>query len=288
MLFIKLIAYLPFWFWYRIADALYVLAFYVIGYRKKVVLENLRLSFPEKTEAEIKIIAKGFYRNLADIVVEMIKMFDMSAEELSRRVHTENEQIMKPLVEKHGVVLLMASHQCNWEWLGQSVHIKIGQVDAIYHPLHNKKVDALMYRLRSQYGILPVSMQQTIREVIKRKNIKRMIGVIADQVPPLIEAAHWTMFMNQNTPFFTGAEKISRTYQYPQVYINVKRLKRGHYWLRFELMFEPPFEGVEPQAMIHNYAQRLERTIRENPSDWLWSHKRWKHQPPKPNGKLDD
>jgi Kdo2-lipid IVA lauroyltransferase/acyltransferase len=279
MWFFILLSRLPWWFCYKLSSFLAWLLRDVIQYRKAVVLDNLRRSFPDKSKIEIEQITKDFYLNLTDVTIETIKMLSMDSNALKARVKTENIIEIQKLIEKYGVAIIVTSHQCNWEWQGQMFHINVAPADAIYKPLSSLFFDNFMLQLRSKYGLYPFSMQQTIREIAKRRNIKRGIGLIADQVP-FPQMAYWTTFLNQETGFFNGSEKIARSFQYPIVYADMQRTSRGYYTVVYEVLAIPPFDKQEDGSLVELYVHRLEKTIQEHPSDWLWSHKRWKHKKP--------
>ncbi|MES2731140.1 MAG: lysophospholipid acyltransferase family protein [Bacteroidota bacterium] len=277
MFLFKRIAGLPFGVLYLLADGLYLLFFYLISYRKKVIIQNLRRSFPEKNDREIGQLTKDFYRNLADIMVETVKALTISQQEMHRRVQLVHPEIPRQYVQNGQPVLLLTSHQCNWEWVllgGSGLNMPI---DAIYKPLHNAFFDRLMLSIRTRFGAYAIPIQRTLREVVRRKDLPRGIATVADQMPDA-EHAYWTTFLHQDTGFFTGTERIARSMNYPVVFVEVRRVKRGFYALVFSKMAEPPYDTLPPNTITERYVQQMERAIRANPADWLWSHKRWKHK----------
>ena len=280
MFLLKLISRLPLSVLYRLADFLYFISCYVVRYRKKVVLNNLKGAFPEKSEKEIQEIAKGFYKNFADIVVEIIKGFTISEKELKKRIIPTNLHIADRYFDQQVSFIAMVSHMCNWEWigLGCSVYLRAKMV-VIYKKQSNKKIDKFMREVRSVFGALPIDKNHVLKQLVKMRNTVSGIGVIADQSPARSENRYWRNFLNQETAFFTGGEKMARKFKYPVVYINMRRIKRGYYELFFDEIAEPPFDGEE-NYILANFAEKLEQDIRRNPSDWLWSHKRWKFKKP--------
>ena len=279
MLFFKFISILPFKILYYLSDGLAFLLCNVVKYRKKVVLSNLKNSFPEKSGNEINEICGQFYRNLSDVSLETIKLLTIKEDELLARLEVHNADLVNELIEKYGVVLMVSSHQCNWEWQGQVAHFSLNKrLEAVYKPLSNLFFDKLLLRIRSRFGLFPIQMKQVLREMIKRKSIKRAVGLIADQVPEIPEAAFWVDFMNQDTPFFNGAEKLARSFSYPVVYADMRRINRGKYLEDFEVLALPPYNQLPENEITKLFANRLEKTIKQNPSDWLWSHRRWKYQ----------
>ena len=279
MLFFKFISILPFKILYFLSDGLAFLLCNVVKYRKKVILLNLKNSFPEKSDKEINEICGQFYRNLSDVSLETIKLLTLKEVELLKRFEVRNAEIANDLIEKYQAIILVTSHQCNWEWQGQVAHLKLkNRGEAVYKPLSNLFFDKLLLKIRSRFGLFPIPMKQVLREMVRRKSIKRAVGLIADQVPEIPDAAFWVNFLNQDTPFFNGAEKLARSFDYPVVYIDIKRTDRGKYVEKFEVLALPPYNQLPENEITKLFANRLEKTIKQSPSDWLWSHRRWKYQ----------
>jgi KDO2-lipid IV(A) lauroyltransferase len=274
---IKLFSRLPFWALYRLADIIFVLAYYVIRYRKEVILDNLHKSFPEKNKKEIQQIVRKFYLNLADIVVETIKSYSISKEALLKRVHFTNPEVLQHCFDQQQSALVMASHLCNWEWqlLGSQAYFT-SPMDGVYKPLSNKTVDNIMLHIRGKFGYKPIQMQSAVREIVRRKTEVFAYGLVADQTPLPKEDNFRIPFLNQITPFFLGTARIAEFTNFPVLYIAMKRIRRGHYELTFHELAKPPYTKGN-NDLIMKYAQLLEKCIQENPSDWLWSHKRWKY-----------
>lgn len=277
MVFFKAISRLPLSLLYGFSDFLYLLLRYVVRYRWSVVLQNLQNAFPEKTPAERRQIAAGFYRNLTDVMVETIKGLTISESELRRRVVVRNLQAYKTHLDAGRTVLAMTSHQCNWEWQSPAARILGPAVDVVYQPLNNAFFNQLMRRIRGRFGITPLPMQGLLRDMVKRRDQPRLVGLVADQAAPP-ETAYWTNFLNQETDFFVGSDKLARQFGCPVLFIEMRRLRRGHYELALHPLAEPPYDGLPPHSIIENYVRKLEASIQENPSDWLWSHRRWKHR----------
>jgi KDO2-lipid IV(A) lauroyltransferase len=277
MLFFRLLSRLPLRILYGISDFLYLLLFYLIRYRRKVVLENLRLSFPEKSPTEIQQIAKGFYRNLADLFVEIIKLPALSTEELQQRVQLKNGELLTDQMKAGQTVIGMTSHQVNWEWIPGALALGGVPVDSVYKPLSDPFFEKLMVQIRSSFGAVPTPMHTLPRQMVARKHIPRMIGLMSDQVPDVPEQAYWTDFLHRDTPFYPGAERLARSRKLPVYYLDAVRVRRGYYEVTITLVAEPPYDLLPPGTIMDRYRDLVEATIRENPSDWLWSHKRWKH-----------
>jgi KDO2-lipid IV(A) lauroyltransferase len=278
---LKLLSRLPFWVLYRFADLLYLVIYRIVGYRKAVVLQNLRNSFPDKSESELQNIAKGFYRNFTDVLIETLKSITISKEEILKRVHLINPELVIELSEQGKSTLVLASHQCNWEWcLQASDAILPVQVDAVYQHIKNPKFDQLMKETRGKFGARMVHMNHTVRHVIKHRHETVLQAIVADQSPGWRERKAWVNFLNQDTAFFQGIEKIAEMRDMTVFYVQMKRIKRGHYQLTFHPLGKPPYtpEYLACNPIIKNYAEAVEKAIQEAPSDWLWSHKRWKEK----------
>lgn len=287
---LRLVALLPFSLLYIISDLLYVVVYYVVGYRKDVVLNNLRTSFPDESPEKINQLAKGFYKNLLDILVETIKLPTIAPHELQRRLHYTNPELLKSYLSAGQTVICTGSHQCNWEWV-PSAAVVIGiPVDSVYKTLTNPKMELFMQQVRGSHGAVPTPMKQLPRQLAIRKDVPRVIALVADQVPDVPEQAYWTDFLHQDTPFYPGTERLARSRNFPVFFLELVRVKRGHYEGTFSPIAVPPYTDLPEGAILETYRNKLETAIRNNPSDWLWSHKRWKHwrsKYPKISTKLD-
>ena len=278
MLFFRFLSRLPLGFLYTVSDFLYYLLLYVVRYRRRVVLENLRLSFPEKSAVDIQRIAKGFYRNLTDLIVETIKMPALSPDELRQRVRFTNAELVQTRLRAGQTVIGMASHQGNWEWIPSASVLNDMPVDSVYKPLNNAFFEETMRTIRSSFGAVPTPMSSLPRQLVVRKDVPRIIALVSDQMPGAPEHAYWTDFLHRDTPFYPGTERLARSRKFAVFYLQLVRLRRGYYEATFTLIAEPPYEAVPPGAILERYRDLLEETIRRYPADWLWSHKRWKHQ----------
>lgn len=278
MLFFRFLSRLPLRFLYVISDFLYYLLLYVVRYRRRVVLENLRLSFPEKSAADIQTIVKGFYRNLTDLIVETIKMPALPPDELRQRVRFTNAELVQTRLRAGQTVIGMASHQGNWEWIPSASVLNDMPVDSVYKPLNNAFFEEIMRTIRSSFGAVPTPMSSLPRQMVVRKDVPRIIALVSDQMPGAPEHAYWTDFLHRDTPFYPGTERLARSRKFAVFYLQLVRLRRGYYEATFTLIAEPPYDTVPPGLILERYRDLLEETIRRYPADWLWSHKRWKHQ----------
>lgn len=277
--FLYTISLLPFPVFYLFSDFLYFVLYYVIGYRKKIVFENLKNSFPEKSEKELLKIRKQFYHYLCDLFLETFKTLTISPKEMVKRCEftPETEDLFKSYAAKKQSVIIVMGHYGNWEWAGNTFSLRLpNQLFVIYHPLANKYFDKLIYNMRTRFGTRLIAMKDTFRDMVTNKNIVSATAFIADQTPNPANA-YWTKFLNQDTPVFKGTEKIAQKLDYPIVYISIKRVKRGFYKVHaHELVEKPSLTREQEITILHT--RRLEKDIVENPSTWLWSHRRWKHR----------
>lgn len=282
---LHLTALLPFWALYLLADGVYLLLAYVIRYRSRLILKNLRDSFPDLGERELQKMQKQFYRNFADYIFETVKLLHISDTEIMRRFTFSGlEPVEKALMEKRPVVAYF-SHCGNWEWAPSvTLHIPAQLRDSgmifaqIYRPLRNSRFDALMLRLRSRFGSVSLPKRTAFLDLLRarRDGITTMTGFMSDQKPSHNDTLHVVSFLNHPTAFITGTETVARKLDAVAVYWDISKPSRGHYHIDMRLMSEAP-TGLPPFALTDMYAQMLEETIRRNPPIWLWSHNRWKN-----------
>lgn len=277
MLLLRVLAKLPFSVLYLLSDFLFFVGFRIIKYRRAIVWDNLKNSFPSKDHEELRVIEKNFYANLCDYAVETLKLLSISKHELSRRMPYTNPEILKPYVDRNQSVILMASHQFNWEWLMVSGSANLPlKLDFIYQRVSSQSFDHLIMQCRTRFGGYPIERKQTAREVIKRKNITRAIAIVADQFPSH-EKKHWVPFLSQETAFFLGLGQLAVLTQCPAFFVRSKKIKRGYYEAEIIPLTVPPYEKGS-QMVVDKYAAVTESFIKEQPDNWLWSHARWKHK----------
>ncbi len=276
--FIYLISILPFPILYLLSDLVFVILYYITGYRKKVVTENLRKSFPEKSEKEIAELRRKFYRHLSDLFMETFKTLTISNSDMLRRCKMDEGSIllMKRLYDENRNIILVLGHSGNWEWGGNTFNLVCRQqLYVIYHPLQNKYFNRLIIDMRTRFGTKLIEMKSAFRDMLAFKNEVAATAFIADQTPPP-EGAYWTKFLNQETPVFRGTEKIAIKLNSPIVFMSVRKLKRGYYELSAEMLLETPSTTSEGE-ISELHTRRLEKQILTQPETWLWSHRRWKH-----------
>ncbi len=277
--FLYLISILPFPLFYLVSDGIYLLLYRIIGYRKKVVYQNLKNSFPEKKHEELKKIEKQFYHYLVDLFLETLKTLTISKKEAIKRCKLNSKAILlfnELYTQKQSCILVMG-HFGNWEWAGNTFSlINQQQLYVIYHPLTNKHFDKLMYDMRTRFGSKLYAMKDTMRGMISNRNEINATAFIADQTPSP-ENAYWTTFLNQDTPVFWGTEKIAQKLNYPVVYVTINRVKRGFYEVNAEILVKEP-KNTKEGEISELHTRQLEKDIKAQPEIWLWSHRRWKHK----------
>jgi len=277
--FIYGISILPFFLFYGLSDIVFFILYYLVGYRKKVVYQNLKNSFPEKSHAELKTIERRFFHYLVDLILETFKTLTISKKQAVRRCQFTPDTIalFNKLEEEKRACIIVMGHYGNWEWAGSSFSLVCRQqLYVIYHPLTNKYFDKLMYDMRTRFGTKLYAMKDTMREMISNRREVNVTAFIADQTPAP-EGAYWTTFLNQDTPVFWGTEKIAQKLNTPVVYVSIKRPKRGHYVVHAEMLVEVPKDTREGE-ISELHTRRLEKDIIDQPEIWLWSHRRWKHK----------
>lgn len=278
MIFLKLLSRLPLGLLYLITDTLYLLIYYVIGYRKEVVMMNLKNSFPDKSEKEIKKIAKEFYNRFSEYMAETIKAISISESEMKRRVIFTNVSAVEPYAQKNQSIILVGGHQFNWEWaLLTGCLVLPFPVDAVYQRLSNKKFDKLMLDTRSKFGGKPIDKKHILRTLLKSKDRLRAVAIMADQSPGKDTVKYWTTFMNQDTAFFMGPEQMAKALNYPVFLYKMVRVKRGHYTVELLNLSNSPYDK-EGHEILDKYIEKIEQQIADDPAGYLWSHKRWKYK----------
>ncbi len=273
---------LPMWVHYLLSDILYLLVTYVLRYRHRVVLKNLRNAYPGKSELEIKRLQRQFYRHFCDVLVEMVKFATMSRKNIMRRMTFKGADKVVEILNSGQSVALLLGHYGNWEWVTSLVLwlppiTRPHGLGQIYHPLENEVFNRLMLKVRNRHGAMCVSTRDTLRWVLsnKRNGSVTMLGYINDQVPTWHNIHHWLTFLNQETPVFTGVERIAHSQNQAVVYLDVKRVGRGRYECEFQIVTRDPSSMGEFE-LTDIYFQRMEQTINRAPQYWLWSHNRWK------------
>ncbi len=277
MFLIKLISYFPLSILYLFADSIYLFGYYIMGYRKEVIRENLLYAFPEKSKKERLEIEKQFFRNLTDTFAEIIKMYTISSKELNMRIKILNSDIPLGLVEKGQVVVGVTGHFFNWEMHLLQMMANIStKVDVIYLKVNSPFFENLMNTIRGRFGGGLVERATFQRDYLRKRDQPRLIVLAADQRPTQSEIRYWTTFMHRETAFFEGAEKLAKRFNHPVVYSHVSKPKRGHYIFNYQLLCQPPYTDSREHSITDAFISLTEQNIRDNPSLYLWSHNRWK------------
>lgn len=274
---VRLLSLLPLRLLYVLSDFLYIIFFYVVGYRKKVVYTNLANAFPEKSLSERKRIARKFYRHLADLIVETVKMISFNEEQLSRRVIYKNPELLHAFYDKGKSVIAVIAHYGNWEWLVASCSQQKHHLVTLYKPLRNKYFNRFFVKLRSKYGMELVPMRKALKTMLEYqgKNIPVVTSFITDQSTIKEKTQYWTTFLNQETGVYLGIEKIARRLGHAVVFLKMHKTGRGKYMLELEKLFDD-VANTKKFEVTNRHVAALEEQIRNQPEYWLWTHKRWK------------
>jgi len=273
---VLVVSWLPMPLLNGVADLLGWLAFRVFPYREHVVRENLTKAFPELDETGLRQVMRDYYNGFAQMLVEVIKSATLPAAEITRRARILNLDKVQQYLTNGQSVLLVAAHQCNWEWLLLGLSLELGYpLDAAYKPLVDSWAEREMKKLRSRFGCRLVPAKELLPDIIKRSKVVRAIAMVADQEPTTSEHKHWTRFLNRDTAFYMGPEQISRVTRFPVFFIEMRRTRRGFYEMEFQPLATPD-EPLKPGELTERYARLVEAQIRASPPDWPWSHRRWK------------
>jgi Kdo2-lipid IVA lauroyltransferase/acyltransferase len=274
--FLYLVSLLPMRVLYMLSDFIYFIIYYVIGYRRKVVMDNLRNAFPEKSEDELIRVAKKFYQNFIDSFVEVIKLVSASESWVSRRF-TVDAQVLDELYATGRSCQMHLGHTFNWEW-GHIALKKLTKykVLVVYMPISSKIFERLFYNLRTRCGNVFIPAPQMKEAIVPYLPSQYLLGLVADQSPGKLKSAYWIDFLGRPAPFASGPEKGARNGNLPVVFASIYKPRRGHYHGTVRLACMDPATMPEGE-LTRNYTRYLESVIREQPDMWLWSHRRWKH-----------
>ncbi len=282
----RIITLLPLGVLYLSSDVLFLLLYYFPSYRRHVVGENLHNSFPDKSPEEIKKIEKGFYRHLADLFIETLKLPGMSNKELMKRVRLTNPELLRNLYESGKDVAMVYSHYNNWEWLSICTSLYTDyKCIGVYKPVKDKILNKFLYDQRTRNNAELAPMQMIVRKIVqnRKKGIRGAYGFISDQTPAPTLIEYYTGFLNQETPVFLGLEKIASKYNMAVVFIDILKIRRGYYEMTYEILFETT-SGLPKYLITDTHVKRLEKTIIDRPEYWLWTHRRWKYKKETANG----
>ncbi len=277
--FLWLISILPFRLLYAFSDGLFVLLYYIIGYRRKTVKDNLDLVFPNKSEKEKKRITKAFYHHLCDMIVEAIKSMTISEKEMKKRFTFSNVEVINTIEKQNKSIVLMCAHYGSWEWIFILQTYVTSKGYAVYKRLANKHFDRLVKRIRARYNSYLITTKETVPILVdsKRKGELTISGFVSDQTPKPRKAFHWNEFLGITVPVHTGAEMLAKKLDMAVVFFGVKRLKRGYYETSFKTLAINPKE-FENYKITDAFLKLVEEQIHEAPEYYLWTHKRWKYR----------
>lgn len=279
------VARLPFRALYALADVIFFLAYYVVRYRRKVVIKNLTESFPEKNDKELHAIERQFYRNFADYIVETVKLGHVTDEQMKQRMEIVGIETVDRLFGEGRSIAMMFSHCFNWEW-APSITLWSGFKPSdkivyaqVYRHLDNRWFNDYFLKLRSRFGSVSFDKRVVLRHLLqlRRDGVQSITGFMSDQKPSHGDALHVVNFLNHPTAMITGTETLARKLDLAVLYWDVEKPSRGHYRLTVKVIAEHPADMPE-FGVTDAYAKLLETTIRRTPSIWLWTHKRWKHK----------
>lgn len=279
--FCRLLAFLPLNLLYFLSDVLlYPLVYYVAGYRKKVVRNNIAASFPDKSNKEKRRTEKDFFRYFCSVVVETIYLAGISTEEAKKRTSFVNTELLEKYQNRGQSVLVYLGHYGNWEYQTfLKLHFPGIYLINVYRPLTNKAFDRLMHKLRNRFGAELLEKQAVLRKIVLLRQQKQagVFGMIADQSPSRSNLHYWTPFLNQDTSVLTGVERLAKSTGAAVVYADVRVIKRGYYNTEFKLITDQPRETADNE-ITEKYSRLMEQSILRDPTFWLWTHRRWKHR----------
>lgn len=273
--------WMPLRVWYGLSDALYFIMSRVVKYRKHVIVPNLKRSFPEKDDAWIEETTQKIYRHLGDYFIESLKLDAFSAKTLKKRCKFNNLEIIDEAKTNGKDVIAFLGHYGNWEWITSlPLWVDLNCL-TVYRPLKNKYFDNYFMKIRRRFGVTPIPMNHSAREIIRlsKTETRNISGLIADQNPGHYEMRYWVNFLNRDTAVFEGGEKIARKINATVVFLKMRKVRRGYYETDIIPMFDNAAD-TKPYDITKTYFRLLEDSIKERPELWLWSHKRWKREKP--------
>ncbi|MFD1294461.1 lysophospholipid acyltransferase family protein [Lutibacter holmesii] len=276
---IWLLSILPFRILYIISDAIYVLLYYVIGYRKKIVLQNLQLAFPKKSKEELLNIRKKFYHHFVDIFIEMIKTFTAPKELIYKRYTYTNVELLQNLYKDGKSLILVGPHYANWEWIMSLEPFGKYKGYAAYSKISNKYFNNKVLKSRAKFGTVMLPTSKVVPEIVKNElnNVQAAYGLLSDQSPQLKKTHYWSTFFNVKVPIHTGAEMLAKKYNMNMVFIETKKIKRGYYETTFSHVTEDTSQN-SPYGLTDDFLRKVENHVSKQPEYYLWTHRRFKHK----------
>ncbi|MEO8756011.1 MAG: lysophospholipid acyltransferase family protein [Casimicrobiaceae bacterium] len=280
---LKALTHIPLPILYGFGYVAYCIAFHVMRWRRDRAAADIANAFPEKSEEERAAILKNCYKNLADTVVEAFWGFGASAEAIKARVTFDDPDLIQRAIDRKQTLLLLAAHHGNWEWLllAAGAYFPI-PIDVVYQPQRIAALDAFLRDVRCRFGGKLIPRKEFVYELLSHAGEPRAYALIADQTPRKKDPKHWTRFLRQDTAFFVGADKIAKFLESPVYFVSMRRVRRGHYAVKLDVLAEPPYDNIDDAIIVERYARCLENAIVESPADWLWLQKKWKYAKPAP------
>ena len=273
---------LPFWIWFRVSELLFVLVFWLFRYRRKVTRANLVLAFPDKNKNEIRRIERQYYLHLCDVLVETIKGVSMKPEEMLNRMNLLNPELLREGDQTGKGTIVVASHYGNFEWANAVMSLIYDDLPAytIYQKINNPTFEGLMRRIRGRFGAVLVDKQKAFRAALRYLKVPGLMGFVSDQSPSRRDKLYFTQFLGQATAMHEGAAMLAVGREFHAVFADIRKVKRGYYEATLiRIPVEEFAQNKDAHGFTDFHAKLLEKRIREEPAYWLWSHRRWKHQP---------
>ncbi len=273
------ISKLPLKILYVFSDIIFFLNHYLVGYRKNVITRNLKKSFPEKTDKEIAAIRKKFYRNFSDYLVETIKSFSISETEARVRMQHINQDLFHEAKAEGKNIILLAGHVFNWEWINALARIVPQEhCHPVYRKVNSDFWENQMKQIRNKFGNEALEANEVILNIFRNRNDGESIYMfVADQTPHVSHVNYGLEFLNQRTPAFIGYDKLATRMDLIFIYCEMKKVKRGYYQVNYHRI-EPENDQFVKNEVVKKFHRMLENTIRKNPDNYLWSHRKWKYQ----------
>ncbi len=277
--FLWIISKLPFRLFYWFSDCIYILVYYIIGYRKKIVRNNILIALPHISEEKRLVIEKKFYHHMCDMFLEMIKTMSISSEEMKERFKITNIELLKEYEQKNKSIILLAAHYASWEWLLSINESTSFKCYGVYKKVNNKYFDAKVRAIRSKFKSVLVTTDNTIALINdnEKNGVMSLYGLASDQSPQVHKTFHWQQFMGITVPVHTGAEMLAKRYDLEVVFAKVKKVKRGYYEATFVPIANNP-KSIPDYEITDAYLKEVEQQILEAPEFYFWTHKRWKHR----------
>lgn len=264
-----------------VGDVLGFFVFSVLRIRRRVVMENLKQAFPEKSNQELLGIAKRTYQNFAKMVFEYMRFPIIKREDVLSLCSIEGREVIDWVLKRKKGAVLIAGHFGNWELMGAYLAQLGYPIYFLVGEQHNKLVDDMMNCYREIMGIRIIHMGVAVRGVIKALRNNQFVALLSDQ-----DAGRDGIFVE-----FLGRQ--ASTPQGPAIFVLKTgaailfgypiRLPHGKQRIYTECLCFDHLDGISPKN-IHEvtqaYTRLLEKAVRNHPDHWFWMHRRWKSTPP--------